>query len=153
MDAATSHKHPPRGWRGDGAIVTLRDSPQSAAFVRELRVAGIPVVNVTGQGVEKGLPTVSSHTCLSPEIQANALLEVASVLPRAWSPASQPRANVGLGSVPSGRRFTTLDGRNGAGSASQGALALPPFLHPSLVREGCTRTASSHRVWGLQRGQ
>lgn len=49
---------PPRGWRGDGAIVTLRDSPQSAAFVRELRAAGIPVVNVAGQGVEEGLPTV-----------------------------------------------------------------------------------------------
>lgn len=49
---------PPRGWRGDGAIVTLRDSPQSAAFVRELRAVGIPAVNVTGQGVGKGLPTV-----------------------------------------------------------------------------------------------
>lgn len=45
--------------------------------------------------------TLSSHTCLSPEIQANALLKVASVLPHAWSSASQPRANVGLGSVPS----------------------------------------------------
>lgn len=44
--------------------------------------------------------TLSSHTCLSPEIQANALLEVASVLPHAQSSTSQPRANVGLGSMP-----------------------------------------------------
>lgn len=77
--------------------------------------------------------TLSSHTCLSPEIQANALLEVAFVLPRAWSPASQPRANAGLGSMPSRRRYTTLDGRNGASPASQGALALPPFLHPKVL--------------------
>lgn len=50
---------PPRGWRGDGAIVTMkRDLPQLSAFARELRGAGIPAVNVTGQFAPEAMPTV-----------------------------------------------------------------------------------------------
>ncbi|MBQ6914108.1 MAG: hypothetical protein IJQ65_00180, partial [Kiritimatiellae bacterium] len=37
----------PRGWRGDGALVTLRDNPAPIAFVKSLRRRGIPVVDLT----------------------------------------------------------------------------------------------------------
>lgn len=49
---------PPSGWRGDGAIVTMKDSPQLAAFIRELRTAKIPIVNVSGQFSERRIPRV-----------------------------------------------------------------------------------------------
>ena len=49
---------PPRGWRGDGAIVTMKDSPKLAAFVQELRAAKIPIVNVSGQFSERHIPGV-----------------------------------------------------------------------------------------------
>lgn len=50
---------PPAGWRGDGALVAMKgDSPRLDRFVRELRRAGIPAVNVSGQSVGPGLPTV-----------------------------------------------------------------------------------------------
>ena len=50
---------PPRGWRGDGAIIMMKkDAPKLAAFVQELCAAKIPVVNVSGQFSEKHIPTV-----------------------------------------------------------------------------------------------
>ncbi|MBR1920632.1 MAG: substrate-binding domain-containing protein [Kiritimatiellae bacterium] len=55
---------PPRGWRGDGALVTMTDAPQLVAFARELHDAGIPVVNVSGRCAGKGLPTVCGDDAL-----------------------------------------------------------------------------------------
>ena len=50
---------PPRGWRGDGAIIMMKkDSSKLAAFVQELCAAKIPVVNVSGQFSGKRIPTV-----------------------------------------------------------------------------------------------
>ena len=50
---------PPTGWRGDGALVTMKDdSPQLDRFVRELLRGGVPVVNVSGHSAGLWLPTV-----------------------------------------------------------------------------------------------
>ena len=50
---------PPAGWRGDGALVTMKDdSPQLDRFVRELLRGGVPVVNVSGHSAGLWLPTV-----------------------------------------------------------------------------------------------
>ena len=46
------------GWRGDGAIVTLRDEPETLAFVRRLRRAGIPVVDLSNQRPDIKVPRV-----------------------------------------------------------------------------------------------
>ncbi|MCR5753065.1 MAG: substrate-binding domain-containing protein [Kiritimatiellae bacterium] len=51
--------HPPSGWRGAGAIVTVKkDASRLNAFAHELRSAGVPVVNVTGQAPSDEFPTV-----------------------------------------------------------------------------------------------
>ena len=46
------------GWRGDGAIVTLRDDPETIAFVRRQRRAGIPVVDLSNQRPDIKIPRV-----------------------------------------------------------------------------------------------
>ncbi len=50
--------NPPLGWRGDGVIATVKDTPRFKAFLRRLRAQDIPVVNVSGQCADTGLPTV-----------------------------------------------------------------------------------------------
>ena len=46
------------GWRGDGALVTLRDEPELLELVRRLRRRGIPVVDLTAEHPEIRLPRV-----------------------------------------------------------------------------------------------
>ncbi len=48
------------GWRGDGAIVTLRDNPDTPAFVRRMRRAGVPFVDLSSQSTDIRIP----HVCL-----------------------------------------------------------------------------------------
>lgn len=49
----------PKGWNGDGVLVTLRDNPETVAFVRSLRRRKIPVVDLTFNHPELRLPRVS----------------------------------------------------------------------------------------------
>ena len=49
----------PRGWRGDGALVTLRGNAKTNRFVRGLMRDGIPVVDLTFNHPEIRLPRVS----------------------------------------------------------------------------------------------
>ena len=49
----------PRGWRGDGALVTLRGNEKTNRFVRALVKDGIPVVDLTLNHPEIKLPRVS----------------------------------------------------------------------------------------------
>lgn len=49
----------PRGWKGDGVLVTMRDDPQIVAFVKSLRRRRIPVVDLTLNHPEIRLPRVS----------------------------------------------------------------------------------------------
>ena len=53
----------PSGWRGDGALMTIRDDPKAIAFVKSLRRRGIPVVDLTFNHPELHLPRVTGdHT-------------------------------------------------------------------------------------------
>ena len=49
----------PKGWKGDGVLVTLRDNPQIVAFVKALRRRKVPVVDLTFNHPEIRLPRVS----------------------------------------------------------------------------------------------
>ena len=49
----------PRGWRGDGALVTLRGNAETNQFVKGLVRDGIPVVDLTYNHPEIRLPRVS----------------------------------------------------------------------------------------------
>ena len=49
----------PRGWRGDGALVTLRGNAETNRFVRGLVADGVPVVDLTFNHPEIRLPRVS----------------------------------------------------------------------------------------------
>ena len=49
----------PRGWIGDGVLVTMRDNPETVAFVKSLRRRKIPVVDLTFNHPEIRLPRVS----------------------------------------------------------------------------------------------
>ena len=49
----------PRGWNGDGVLVTLRDNSETVAFVKSLRRQKIPVVDLTFNHPEMRLPRVS----------------------------------------------------------------------------------------------
>ena len=49
----------PKGWNGDGVLVTLRDNPEIVAFVKSLRRRKIPVVDLTFNHPEMLLPRVS----------------------------------------------------------------------------------------------
>lgn len=68
--------HPPHGWRGDGAIVMMKnDSPMLSAFVQELHAAGIPVVNVSGQLSGNTPPTVCGDDQLIGKLAAEHFAE------------------------------------------------------------------------------
>lgn len=47
-----------RGWRGDGALVTIREDPAVVSFVRRLRRRGVPVVDMTSEHPEMKIPRV-----------------------------------------------------------------------------------------------
>ena len=49
----------PRGWKGDGVLVTLRDNPEIVSFVKSLRRRKIPVVDLTFTPPEMQIPRVS----------------------------------------------------------------------------------------------
>ena len=49
----------PRGWKGDGVLVTLRDNPEIVSFVKSLRRRKIPVVDLTFNHPEMQIPRVS----------------------------------------------------------------------------------------------
>lgn len=49
----------PKGWNGDGVLVTLREDPMPIAFVKSLRKRRIPVVDLTFNHPEMRLPRVS----------------------------------------------------------------------------------------------
>ena len=49
----------PKGWNGDGVLVTLREDPMPIAFVKSLRKHRIPVVDLTFNHPEMRLPRVS----------------------------------------------------------------------------------------------
>ena len=49
----------PRGWRGDGALVTLRGNAETNRFVKGLVRRGVPVVDLTYNHPEIALPRVS----------------------------------------------------------------------------------------------
>ena len=49
----------PRGWRGDGALVTLRGNAETNRFVRGLVTDGVPVIDLTFNHPEILLPRVS----------------------------------------------------------------------------------------------
>ena len=48
----------PRGWSGDGAIVTLRDDPSVHRFAEGLVRRGIPVVDITYHRPDVAIPRV-----------------------------------------------------------------------------------------------
>lgn len=50
--------HGPKGWRGDGVLVTMKDSAALIGYVSRIRRMGIPVVNLTGSFVPNGIPAV-----------------------------------------------------------------------------------------------
>ncbi len=50
--------NPPYGWRGNGVLVTMKDTPALRTFAAELRRAKVPFVNVSGQFAKSGMPTV-----------------------------------------------------------------------------------------------
>ena len=55
----------PKGWNGDGVLVTLRDNPEIVAFVKSLRRRKIPVVDLTFNHPEMHIPRVSGdHTAM-----------------------------------------------------------------------------------------
>ena len=54
----------PKGWKGDGVLVTLRDNPETVAFVKSLRRSKIPVVDLTFNHPEMRLPRVSGDHVL-----------------------------------------------------------------------------------------
>ena len=50
--------HGPKGWRGDGVLVTMKNTPSLIAYVDRIRRLGIPVVNLAGSFVPDGIPAV-----------------------------------------------------------------------------------------------
>ena len=49
----------PRGWTGDGALVTLRANEETVEYVRKLRRRHIPVVDLTFQRPDVRIPRVT----------------------------------------------------------------------------------------------
>ena len=49
----------PRGWTGDGALVTLRANEETVEYVRQLRRRHIPVVDLTFQRPDVRIPRVT----------------------------------------------------------------------------------------------
>ena len=54
--------HGPKGWRGDGVLVTMKDSPSVIEYVRRLQRLRIPVVNLTGSYTPKSMPSVTGDS-------------------------------------------------------------------------------------------
>ena len=50
--------HGPKGWRGDGVLVTMKNAPSLVTYVDRIRRMGIPVVNLTGSFVPDSIPAV-----------------------------------------------------------------------------------------------
>ena len=50
--------HGPKGWRGDGVLVTMKNTPSLIDYINRIRRLGIPVVNLTGSFVPNGIPAV-----------------------------------------------------------------------------------------------
>ena len=63
------------GWRGDGAIVTLRDDAETPAFVRRLRRAGIPAVDLSNQRPDIKIPRVCLDNIAIGRLAARHFLE------------------------------------------------------------------------------
>ena len=62
--------HGPKGWCGDGALVTMKESPSVIEYVEHLRRLGIPVVNLTGSCSPKDMPAVTGDNRLIGELAA-----------------------------------------------------------------------------------
>ena len=65
----------PRGWNGDGALVTLRGDAETSRFVEGLVKAHIPVVDLTSYMPEVNVPRVMSWN--TPSTKSDALLTLA----------------------------------------------------------------------------
>ena len=50
--------HGPKGWRGDGVLVTMKNAPSLVTYIDRIRQMGIPVVNLTGSFVPDSIPAV-----------------------------------------------------------------------------------------------
>ena len=50
--------HGPKGWHGDGVLVTMKNTPSLVAYIDRIRRLGIPIVNLTGSFVPDGIPAV-----------------------------------------------------------------------------------------------
>ena len=53
----------PRGWKGDGALVTMRSNPAIVDFVKSLKRHGIPVVDLSLNHPEIKVPRVRAPSC------------------------------------------------------------------------------------------
>lgn len=50
--------HGPKGWRGDGVLVTMKNAPSLVTYIDRIRRMGIPVVNLAGSFVPDSIPAV-----------------------------------------------------------------------------------------------
>lgn len=50
--------HGPKGWCGDGVLVTMKNTASLVSYVKRLRRKEIPVVNLTGSFAPDGIPAV-----------------------------------------------------------------------------------------------
>ena len=66
---------PPRGWRGDGAIVQAMDWPVIARYVSGLRRRGIPVVNLVNSKIDCAIPSCVTDNCAAARMVASHFLE------------------------------------------------------------------------------
>ena len=66
---------PPKGWRGDGAIVQALDWPVISRYVKSLTKRGIPVVNLVNSKVGDSLPSCVIDIRKSSETAAAHFLE------------------------------------------------------------------------------
>ena len=66
---------PPKGWRGDGAIVQAMDWPVISRYVKSLANRGIPVVNLVNSKVGHSLPSCVIDIRKSSETAAAHFLE------------------------------------------------------------------------------
>ena len=68
LENQLAHGH--RGWRGDGVLVTLKDTPAVIGYIDHLRKLGIPVVNLTGSYSPAGIPSVTGDNTRIGELAA-----------------------------------------------------------------------------------
>ena len=50
--------HGPKGWCGDGVLVTMKSTASLVSYIDRIRQMGIPVVNLAGSFVPSGIPAV-----------------------------------------------------------------------------------------------